>query len=156
MPQTAWVSLESVAVEIRVAVRGCKNQLPAEGLGTQDPRLSSSAEWEKKCCYIQRNWGSICCSLFQSPTHLSHLPFCNPLATISNKVWELYFSKEVCSFAIVVDYVSACICNRIVVSRLYNIPTLALFSSVFPNRPGESYQRLKKMVLDAALLNIIR
>ena len=44
-------------------------------------------------------------------------PFRNPF---ENKVWEVYFSKEVCSFVIIVDYVSAYICIRIVVSRLYN------------------------------------
>ena len=49
----------------------------------------------------------------QSPTHLSH-------TTHSNKEWEVYFSK-VCSFIIIVDYVSSCICIRIVVSRLCNI-----------------------------------
>ena len=37
---------------------------PSKGLGPLDPRLSSPAEWEKKWYYSQRNWGSICCSLF--------------------------------------------------------------------------------------------
>ena len=36
--------LESVAIEVRVAVRGSENQLPAEGLCSQDLRLSSLAE----------------------------------------------------------------------------------------------------------------
>ena len=55
------------------------------------------------------------CSVSNSP--LTH----NPFTTLSNKVWKVYLSKEVCSFVIIVDYVSACICIRIVVSRLYNI-----------------------------------
>ena len=38
------LELESVAVEVRVAVRGSENQLLAEGLGPQVPRLSSQAE----------------------------------------------------------------------------------------------------------------
>ena len=53
-----------------------------------------------------------------SPTHLSHITNINPF---ENKVWEVYFSKEVCSFVIIVYYVSACMCIRVVVSWLYNI-----------------------------------
>ena len=49
----------------------------------------------KKCCYGQKNLGSICCSLSPSPTHLSHTTNINPF---ENKVWEVYFYKEVCSF----------------------------------------------------------
>ena len=82
---------------------------PSGELGPQDPRLSSPAEWEKKCCYSQRNWGSIYCSLFSLHLTSHTQPFRNPFATISNKVWEVYFSK-VCSFVIIVDYVSALIC----------------------------------------------
>ena len=56
-----------------------------------------------------------------SPTHLSHTillqPFHNPF---ENKVREVYFSKVCSSFVINVDYGSAYICIRIVVSRLYN------------------------------------
>ena len=57
-------------------------------------------------------------SFSSSPlTHNQHQPFRNPF---ENKVWEVYFSKEVCLFVIIVDYVSACICIRIVVSWLCN------------------------------------
>ena len=49
----------------------------------------------KKCCYGQKNFGSICSSLSPSPTHLSHTTNINPF---KNKVWEIYFHKEVCSF----------------------------------------------------------
>ena len=48
----------------------------------------------KKCCYSQRNLGSIYGSLFPSPTHLSHITNSNPF---ENKVWEVYFYKEVFS-----------------------------------------------------------
>ena len=51
-------------------------------------------------------------------THNRYQPFRNPF---ENEVWEVYFSKEVCSFVIIVDYVSACICIHIVLSWLYNI-----------------------------------
>ena len=109
VPQTVRVSWSQL-VEVPVAVRSSENQLPAEGLGPQDPRLSSPAEWETKCCYSQRNWGSICCSLFSLQVTSHTQPFRNSFATLSNKVWEVYFSKEVCSFVFIVEYVSANIC----------------------------------------------
>ena len=37
-----------------------------------DPRLSSPTRMWKKCCYGQRNLGSICGSLSPSPTNLSY------------------------------------------------------------------------------------
>ena len=43
-------------------------------------------------------------------------------------MWEVYFSKEVYSFVIIVDYISAYICIRIVVSRLYNSISKAYFA----------------------------
>ena len=47
-------------------------------------------------------WQSL--SVSNSPlTHNQHQPFRNPF---KNKVWEVYFSKEVCSFVITVNYVS--------------------------------------------------
>ena len=92
---------------------------PARGrvLGPSGPRLSSPAEWERSAAKDRGTWGQYVtvCSVSNSP--LTH----NPFATISNKVWEVYFSKELCSFVIIVDYVSACICIRIVVSRPYTI-----------------------------------
>ena len=99
-----------------VGVRGSENQLPAEGLGSQDSWLSSPAEWERSAAIVRGTWGQYIavCSVSNSP--LTH----NPFATLPNKVWEVYFSKEVRSFVIIVDYVSAYICIRIVVSRLHN------------------------------------
>ena len=102
MTQTAWVSW-SQFVGVRVAVRCIENQLPAEGLGPQDPRLSSTAEWEKGAAIVRGTWVNMLQSV-QSPTHLSHTtlsrPFSNPF---ENKVWQVYFSKELCSFVIIVD-----------------------------------------------------
>ena len=60
-----------------------------------DSRSSSRARKRKKCCYVQRNFGSICSSLFPSPTHFPHTTNIKPFG---NKVWEVYFYKEVCSF----------------------------------------------------------
>ena len=60
-----------------------------------DPRLSNPAKMRKKCCYGQKNFGSICSSLSPFPTNLSHTTNINPF---KNKVWEIYFYKEVCSF----------------------------------------------------------
>ena len=102
-------------VGVRIAVQGSENQLQTEGLGLQDPRLSSPAEWEISAAIVRGTWGQYVaiCSITNSP--LTH----NPFATLSNKVWEVYFSKEVYSFVTIVDFDSECI--RIVVSRLYNI-----------------------------------
>ena len=112
VPQTVWVSWSS----------SCSSRqwepAPDRGLRPSGPLLSSPGEWgRKKCCYSQWNLGSICFSLSPSPSHLSHITNISPF---ENKVWEVHFSKEVCSFVIIVDYVSAYICIRIVVSWQYN------------------------------------
>ena len=75
-------------------------------MGPQDPWLSSPAERERSAAKDKETEGQYVavCSVSNSP--LTH----NPFATISNKVWEVYFSKEVCSFIIIVDFASACIC----------------------------------------------
>ena len=85
-----------------------------------DPRLSSPTRMRKKCCYGQKNLGSICSSLSPSPTHLSHTTNINPF---ENKVWEIYFYKEVCSFVhwnSSLCLIRICICIRAVVLWVYN------------------------------------
>ena len=63
------------------------------------PPVEQPRRMRKKCCYSWKSWGSICCSLCSvSNSSLTH----NPFATISNKVWEVYFSKELCPFVIIV------------------------------------------------------
>ena len=37
---------------------------PSRGLGPSGPSVEQPSRMRKKCCYSQRNWGSICCSLF--------------------------------------------------------------------------------------------
>ena len=79
-------------------------QAPDRGLAAlSDPRLSSPAEWERSAVIVRGTWGqyvAVCCNPFEYSV-------------------RGIFSKELCSF-IIVDYVSACICIRIVVSQLYN------------------------------------
>ena len=96
---------------------------PSRGLGPSGPPVEQPSRMRKKCCYSQRTGGQYVavCSVSNSP--LSQ-PFCN---TFENKVWEVYFSKEVCSFVIIVDWVSAYICICIVVSQLYSIFTQVLY-----------------------------
>ena len=111
VPQTAWVS--SVPFVVGVSW-GQDAELRASGRqrvwALSDPRLSSPARMRKKCCYGQKNFGSICRSVSPSPTHLSYTT--NPFATLSRIKCETYiFYKEVCSFVHwsrqYVDYVSA-------------------------------------------------
>ena len=73
------------------------------GLPVEQPR-----RMRNKCCYSQKSWGSICCSLCSvSNSPLTDKPFVT-LRTISNKVWEVYFSKELCFVRLYcIDYVSA-------------------------------------------------
>ena len=89
---------------------------PYRGLRLSGPRFSNPAEWGS-AALIRGIWGQYVavCSISNSPlTRNQYQPFRNPF---ENKMWEVYFSKELCSF---VDYVSACICIRIVESWLYN------------------------------------
>ena len=92
---------------------------PDRGFGPSGPRLSSPAEWGRSAAIVRWTWGQYVavCSVSNSRlTHKQHRPFRNPF---ENKMWEVYSSKEMCSFVIIVDYVYAYICIRIVVWRLY-------------------------------------
>ena len=90
MPQEVRVSRRS-----EFGVSGCSSKQ-----WEPDPAESWAAPlMRKKCCYRQKSWWSICCSLCSvSNSPLTH----NPFRTISNKVWEVYFSKELCPFVIIV------------------------------------------------------
>ena len=73
VPQAVQVSWSQL-VGVRVAVRGSENQLPAEGLGPQDPRLSSPAEWERSAEELGVNM----LQSVPSPTHPSHITLSQP------------------------------------------------------------------------------
>ena len=78
---------------------------PDRGLAAlNDPRLSSPVEWEWSAAKTRGRWGQYVavCSRLQLTSHTQ--PFRDPY---ENKVWEVDFSKEVCSFVIIVDNVSA-------------------------------------------------
>ena len=132
MWQTAWVSSLRVSSRQWVSVSwSCRdklgircrreNQFQTEDLGPQDPGWAAQQNEEEVLLWSEELgvnvWQSF--SVSNSPlTHNQHQPFRNPF---ENKVREVYFSKKVCSFVIIVDYVSAWICILIVVSWLYNI-----------------------------------
>ena len=98
------------------------SQLQTEGLGPQDPGWAAHQNEEEVLLLSEELGVNMLQSLFRLQLTSHTQPFRNPFATYSRmKVWEVYFSKEVCSFVIIVDYVSACTCIRIVVSRLYNM-----------------------------------
>ena len=114
MPQTAWVSsreLESVGgQDARVRI-----SLQTEGLRSSVTHgWATPAKMRKKCSYGQKNFGSICSSLSPPPTHLSATTNINPF---ENKVWGIYFYKEVCSF---VHYCWLCHKHICICMRLYN------------------------------------
>ena len=61
------------------------------------PQLSSPAKWERSAAIDRGIWGQYVAvgSVYNSP--LTHNPF-------ENKVWEVYFSKEECSFVIIIHF----------------------------------------------------
>ena len=71
----SFVKFFFAGLKCRLMLYSRENQLPAEGLDPQDPRWSSPAEWEEKCCYSQKNWGSICCCLFSLQLTSHKRPF---------------------------------------------------------------------------------
>ena len=98
VPQTAWDSQFEFELQLESVGDKLPEWEPAADRGLwapSDQRLSSPAMMRKKCCYGQRNFGSICSSLSPSSTLLSHTRNIN---FFENKVWEVYFSKEECSF----------------------------------------------------------
>ena len=81
------------SLEAVVAVRSGENQT------LQGPRLLSPAGWERNAAIAKRAGGQYVAVFVQSPTHHSHN---NPFVTISNKVWGMFFSKEVCPLVFIV------------------------------------------------------
>ena len=86
--QTAWVSCSWCQLGTRCWI---ENQRQTEGFGP-----SVTHGWATKPVLLwSEELGPICSSLSPSPTHLSHT---NKINTFENKVWEIYFYKEICSF----------------------------------------------------------
>ena len=78
-----------------------ESQRQTEGLGHQDPGWAAQQN-EKEVLLLSEELGvNMLQSLFPlqltSHTQLFRNPF-------ENKVWEVYFSKEVCAFVIIFDY----------------------------------------------------
>ena len=138
VPQTAWVSW-SLSCSSRQW-----EPAPDRGFGPSGPRLSSLAEWGRSAAIVRGIWGQYVNMLHSlavsnSPlTHNQYQTFRNPL---ENKVREVYFSKEVCSFVIIGDYVSAYIWIRIVVSWLYNISSMSRIKYLWLNLRTIVYPR---------------
>ena len=100
--------------KLQLGTRCCsESQHQTEGLRPLGPTVEQPSRMRKKCCYGQRNLGSICGSLSPSPTHLSHITNINPFATLSRTKCERYIfiKKRVRSFIEVVMFLltSACI-----------------------------------------------
>ena len=84
-----------------------ENQLQTEGLGPQDTGWAAQQNEEEVLLWSEE-LGVNMWQFVLSPTELSHITNINPFATLSRIKCERYFfSKEVCSFIIIVDYVSA-------------------------------------------------
>ena len=67
-------------------------------MGPQDHNWAAQQN-EKELLLKTKELGVNMLQFVQSSTHLSHIILSQ---TISNKVWEVYFSKELCSFVIIV------------------------------------------------------
>ena len=110
---------------------GRESQNPAEGalrppiyqLGSDELEVRCSWENQAPGWAAQENgketrlwpeeWGSICCSSFQSPTPSHTQPF--------QIKWDEYFSKELCrSLLLCHRHDSACICRCICIMCLYS------------------------------------
>ena len=144
VPWTAWVSQFEFSSS-RSWSQGQDAELRASGRqrawALSDPWYSSPAKTRKKCCYVKRNFGSVCSSLSLSPPHLSHITNSNPFATLSRIKCERYiFYKEVCSFVHwsrhYVDYVSAYSCIRI---RIVMVVTIQYRTGASPSDCFVSY-----------------
>ena len=84
---------------------------PSGKPGPQGPRSSSPAERERSAAKDEGTGGKYVAVFVQSPNHLSHKTLLQPFRI----KWEVYFSKEPCSFDIIVltiflhVYVYSCI-----------------------------------------------
>ena len=145
MPQTVWVSWSPRQTKFSSS---CSHSSSFSRSWGQNAVVRASARqraWavrtpveqpsrtRKRCCYGQ--YVAVCFVSNSPLTHNQHQPFCNPFATLSRIKYERYiFLKKCVRSYIIVDYVSACICIRIVVSWLYNRRSPVIFGVI------DSYQ----------------
>ena len=81
----------AVTVRVPVAVGDAVVRVSAwQRAWTLRTPVEQPSRMRKKCCYRLRNLGSICSSLFLSPTHLSHITNINPFATLLRIKCERY------------------------------------------------------------------
>ncbi len=113
-----WIRCTCEAHGKQVGVKQLYNQVPQTVWVNWSQLQLEFSRMGKKCCYSQRNLGSICCSLFRLQLTSHTQPFRNPFENKEERY--IFLKKCVRSFVIIVDYVSACICIHIVVSWLYN------------------------------------
>ena len=118
VPQTAWVSWSQLQLEFELQFEAVRTRFRQRSWALRTT-VEQPSRMRKKCCYSQRNLGSICCSRFRLQLTSHTQPIRNPFTTLSRIKCERYiFLKNCVRSFIIVDYVSACICRRIVVSRL--------------------------------------
>ena len=90
MPETVRASWSQLGTRCR-----SESQRQTEGFGPSVTHCwATPAKMRKKCCYGQKNLGQyvVVCPCLQLTSHGQEIhPF-------ENKVWEIYFYKEVCSF----------------------------------------------------------
>ena len=65
VPQTVWVSWSQLQLEFELQFEAVRTSSRQRACGPQWPPVEQPSRMRKKCCYSQRNLGSICCSLFR-------------------------------------------------------------------------------------------
>ena len=160
VPQTALVQLVFDAGRVQFKLQsqfdfqwqlgtGCRSesQRQTEGLCPQDPGWAAQQNEEVVLLWSEElgvnMWQSV-----PSPTHHSHLTYINPFATLSKIKCERYiFSKEVCSFVIIVDYVS--VYSGICIMWLYSTNILCFIDCVYNVSARKTEQpRISLKVID--------
>ena len=118
----------------------------------QWPPVEQPNRMRKRCCYGQKNLRSICSSLFPSPTHLSHITYINPFATLSRIKceWYIFLKKCVRSF-IIVDYVSVYSCICVCGYTTHRVPCLSRYPSQSLHLPGRS-SRLQQVSAESRFI----
>ena len=149
--------LELVGVRVAVPV-GDKmpewEPAPNRELGPSGPTVEQPSRMKKKCCYGQRNLGSICGSLSPSPTHLSHITNYNPFATLSRIKCEgyVFIKKCVRLFIEPRHYVSAYICMYMSIQHLSLFPFSYIFNLLSRGYQSSLFDRFSLFFLNYHLV----